>query len=270
MTEERHEAYDRVQTVSAILSQDDTLLGRVYRYDLEGLTPAEIAIEEGNSGPGFVSNHRAQIRALRDGDIPSSPSIALQTARRVRKWLKSPRLEPRLRADLESLESLLMSRAEDATAQYVEEASAVEATEQAEASSAPGTYVYTLPHYLRYPYEPESGKTMLKVGHSSRDAHYRATSQGRLTALPEDPILLRIYPTDDNSGGAEREFHAWLTDADHGRSLSLRGGWRMVRHLDQVPRPHRSPEGARGAGCQRVRSRRVIVPTEPLAAGETG
>jgi hypothetical protein len=55
---------------------------------------------------------------------------------------------------------------------------------------------------------------VLKVGHSGVGAHYRATSQGWLTALPEDPILLRIYPVAE-SAKAERDFHAWLRDADH-------------------------------------------------------
>ena len=87
-----------------------------------------------------------------------------------------------------------MSRAEDRQAQVEEEDVAVEKTKAAEDSGTPGIYVYTLPHYLRYPYEPDSGRTLLKVGHSARDALYRANSQGKLTALPEDPILLRIYP----------------------------------------------------------------------------
>ena len=179
---------------------------------------------------------------MREGEIPTSPNIALQAARRTRKWLKTERMSPQLLAELTQLESQLMSRAEDATAQSAEVASAVQATEQAEATGVPGIYVYTLPHYLRYPYDPDSGKTMLKVGHSSRDAYYRASSQGRLTALPEDPILLRIYPTDDASGATEKEFHAWLTDADHGRSRSSRGGseWFVTstKFLDRIARSH--------------------------------
>jgi hypothetical protein len=99
--------------------------------------------------------------------------------------------------------------------------------------------VYTLPHYVRHPFDPETGKTLLKVGHSARDAFYRAGSQGRLTALPEDPVLLRIYPADE-SAQVERLFHEWLTDADHSRSDSRRGGseWFVTstRFLDRVAR----------------------------------
>ena len=109
----------------------------------------------------------------------------------------------------------------------------------AEAAGTPGIYVYTLPHYMLHPYDPASGRTLLKVGHSSVDAYYRASSQGRLTALPEDPILLRIYPV-EASAKAEREFHAWLRDADHAGSRTERGGseWFITstKFLDRVAR----------------------------------
>ena len=132
-----------------------------------------------------------------------------------------------------------MSRAEDRQAQAEEVEGAVEATKSAEAAGTPGIYVYTLPHYLRYPYDPDTGRTLLKVGHSSVDAHYRAGSQGRLTALPEDPILLRIYPV-DASAQAERDFHTWLRDADHSAGRTRRGGseWYVTstKFLDRIAR----------------------------------
>lgn len=232
-------SYDRTAEVDAILSVDQTLLGRIYRYDLEHLSPQEIAEAEGNANVGFVYNYRPTIKALRTGEIPSSPTISLGAARRVRKWLKTENLSESLRADLVALESQLMSRAEDRNAQEEEEADALEETKRAEASGVPGIYVYTLPHYLRYPYDPETRKTMLKVGHSSHDAHYRATSQGRLTALPEDPVLLRIYPAQE-SAQVERTFHGWLQDADHVASRTRRGGseWFVTstKFLDRIAR----------------------------------
>jgi hypothetical protein len=198
-----------------------------------------MAEREGIAGVGWVSNYRSLLRVLRDGEIPSSPSMSLQGARRIRSWLKHVDLSPGLRAELVQQESLLMSRAEDREAQSAEVAGAVVATRAAEAANTPGIYVYTLPHYLRYPYEPETGRTLLKVGHSSVDAHYRASSQGRLTALPEDPILLRIYPVDE-SAQAERQFHAWLRDADHAGGRTRRAGseWFVTstKFLDRVAR----------------------------------
>jgi hypothetical protein len=239
MTDSADPDYDRRAEVMALLAVDDTLLGRVYRYDLEGLTPVQMAAEEGNENPGFVYNYRTQIRALTDGDIPVSPNIALQTARRARKWLKTLPLRPELRADLEQLADRLLVKAEDRAAQSEEVATAVLASEKAEALGTPGVYVYTLPHYGLHRVDPETGKTLMKVGHSSRDAYYRAGSAGRLTALPEDPILLRIYPSDASSA-MEKEFHSWLQDADHAAGRTRRAGseWFVTstKFLDRIAR----------------------------------
>ena len=84
--------YDRRSEVEAILLADDTLLGRVYRHDLSGLTPTEIATEEGNENVGFVYNYRTQLRALLDEEVPNSSNISLQASRRVRKWLRTKAL----------------------------------------------------------------------------------------------------------------------------------------------------------------------------------
>jgi hypothetical protein len=231
--------YDRRAEVETLLSDDETALGRVWAYLHEGLSAREMAEREGLTTTGFVSNYNSLIAVLRDGHIPEAPSRAQAGARRIRSWLRSKKLSPQLEAAFADQESLLTSRAEDKRAQAEEVAVAVKATEDAEASGRPGIYVYTLPHYLRYPYDPVTGKTMLKVGHSSTDAHYRAGSQGRLTALPEDPILLRIYPV-DASAAAERDFHEWLRDADHAGSRTRRGGseWFVTstKFLDRIAR----------------------------------
>lgn len=229
--------FDRRPEVEALLTADETVLGKVWLYRQEGLSAREMAEREGTVGTGFVSNYNSLISALLDGRIPESPSLALQAARRIRAWLKDKPLSPELRAALIDQESLLTSRAEDKRALAAEVAEAVKATEDAEASGRPGIYVYTLPHYLRHPVDASTGKTLLKVGHSSTDAYYRAGSQGRLTALPEDPILLRIYPV-DGSAAAEREFHEWLRDADHAPSRTRRGGseWFITstKFLDRI------------------------------------
>lgn len=232
-----NEDFDRRPEVEALLTADETVLGNVWRYRQEGLSPREMADREGTVGTGFVSNYNSLIAALLDGRIPESPSLAQQAARRIRAWIKDKPLTPELRAALSDQESLLNSRADDKRAQAAEVAEAVKATEDAEASGRPGIYVYTLPHYLRHPVDTATGKTLLKVGHSSTDACYRAGSQGRLTALPEDPILLRVYPV-EQSAAAEREFHEWLRDADHAPSRSRRGGseWFVTstKFLDRI------------------------------------
>jgi hypothetical protein len=230
-------AYDREAAVRAILEQEDSVLGRIHHYLERGLTPAEIAEAEGNQGVAFVYNYRLQLEALLSWEVPTSAWAAGSVAAKLRKWLKNPDLDARLRADLVAFEAIARSRAEDREAEAAEVTSAVAKSEKAESTGVPGIYVYTLPHYIKHPIDDVTGKTLLKVGHSSRDAYYRAESAGRLTALPEDPILLRIYATDD-SAVREKEFHGWLRDADHAAGRTRRGGseWFVTstKFLDRV------------------------------------
>ena len=100
-------------------------------------------------------------------------------------------------------------------------------------------YVYALPHYLRHPYDEDSGRTLLKVGMANRNVIKRFRDQIRTTALPEEPVLLRIYVCpDDTSPGHEATFHRLLVAADHDRSEARTGGteWFLssVRFLDEV------------------------------------
>ena len=144
------ESFDRRAEVERLLDADDTLLGRLWAYDKQDMTPETIGELEGTPTFGWVYNHRSLIRVLSDGEIPPGPSLALAGARKVRAWLKTLDLSPDLRAALTEQESLLMSRAEDRQAQSEEVEGAVEATKTAEAAGTPGIYVYTLPHYLRF------------------------------------------------------------------------------------------------------------------------
>lgn len=231
--------YDRREALRAILQDDESLMGRIYRYLEEGRTPLEIVELENNQGPAFVYNYRLQIDAILSGEVPQSAWVARSVAGKLRKWLKTLDLHPRLRDDLVRFEATVRSRAEDPEAEAEEVSKAVAKTEEAERSGVPGVYVYTLPHYLKHRIDEETGKTLLKVGHSARDAYYRAGSAGRLTALPEDPILLRIYPAHE-SAAREKEFHNWLRDADHGNGRTRRGGseWFVTstKFLDRVAR----------------------------------
>jgi hypothetical protein len=66
----------------------------------------------------------------------------------------------------------------------------------------------------------------------------RFREQTRTTALPEDPVLLRIYVTEADTIEKERVFHRMLEAADHDRSQARTGGteWFLtsVRFLDEL------------------------------------
>src|SRR5690606_10519373 len=79
-------------------------------------------------------------------------------------------------------------------------------------------YVYTYPHYWRYPTVENTRRTLLKIGMTKVDAEARVREQTRQTAVPEDPVILRVYasPSRDPQD-VERDFHRLLNAADHTR-----------------------------------------------------
>jgi hypothetical protein len=228
--------FDRRLEVSALLEADGTAAGDVWRRLKAGKTPQQIAEEDGtNVGPvySFINLHNA----LLEGTVSSAPSVARGVAGSVRKWRKTKALSEQLRQGFEEQEQLLNAVVNDSQASEAESEEAIEKSKAAEAENIAGIYVYTLPHYVRYPYDRKTGRTLLKVGHSSVDAPYRANSQTRVTSLPEDPWLLRIYPA-ESSLNAERQFHGFLRDADHDGVRGTRTGaeWFLtsLKFLDRI------------------------------------
>ncbi len=229
--------------IAALVEADTSRLGQVYRGLQRGLTADQIAAELGVASSNFVWRYGRTARALVDGDLPTAPTVALGTARKFRSILKSCQLSPPARRCLDANLAELERRANDETARVVEVQRAQEQTQQAEARNETGVYVYALPHYLRYPFDPDSGRTLMKVGRSDSDVIQRFRNQTRTTALPEEPILLRIYPTERTSGGngeVENDFHRLLEAADHTRSIARTAGreWFVTstRFLDEVAR----------------------------------
>lgn len=225
--------------IATALENDESVLGEVYRADRDGLSDEQIRAARGVENTNFVWNYKRTIRALLEGDLPSAPTVASQTAARVRRLLKAADLSTEARRTLEERLAILESRAADPEAQAVEEKRARRATKVAEEHAVPGIYVYTLPHYLRHPYDSETGHTLMKVGHSSTSVIQRFNSQKRETVLPEEPVLLRVYPTPDAaSGEVEAKFHGLLDAADHlrreGRSVGREWFLTTTKFLDQI------------------------------------
>lgn len=223
------------------LEADRSRLGDIYRGLARGLSAEEISAEIGvDVGNSFWSYNRL-LRSLLEGDIPTAPTVALGVSRRFRSILRSPSLSNACRSYLSHNLAALERRAEDVTAKVAEVEHAKEQTDAAEALNEMGIYVYALPHYLRYPYDSASGRTLMKVGRSDSDVIQRFRNQTRTTALPEEPILLRIYRTDpDRSGPVETSFHRLLEAADHYRNVARTAGreWFITSttFLDEVAR----------------------------------
>jgi hypothetical protein len=225
----------------AYLEQDPKRLGQVYRLLQAGRSADEIASELEVSTSTFVWMHERQIHSLLDGDLPTAPTVALSVARKFRSVLKAGEWSSECNAYLEHNLAELERRATDESARSVEVQQAKSQTEEAEARNEIGIYVYALPHYLLHPYEPDSGRTLMKVGRSDSDVIVRFRNQTRTTALPEEPILLRIYTTGAGAAAhAEATFHRLLEAADHHRSVARTAGreWFVTstRFLDEVAR----------------------------------
>lgn len=223
----------------ALLAADETRLGQVYRCLDEGLDAGAIAEKFGVSYPSFVWNYNRLIKALLDGNLPTAPTVALAAARKFRTILKNTSLSGQARAYLEANLDELDRRANDTDRREEEAQRAQAQTQEAEARNEIGIYVYALPHYLRYPFELESRRTLLKVGRSDSDVIERFRNQTRTTALPEEPILLRIYRTPGQATAPmETRFHRLLEAADHSRSVARSAGreWFLTstRFLDEI------------------------------------
>ncbi len=225
--------------IECFLEADDTLLGEVYRGLNSGLSDEQIRVQRGNDKPNFVWNYKRTIRALLNGDLPTAPSVASQNAARFRKIIKTGGFSARTQQVLQERLLILESRVADPDAQAAEEKQALTATKAAEDHAEPGIYVYTLPHYIRYPYDPELRHTLLKVGHSGSSVIQRFNAQRRETVLPEDPILLRVYPADGaDSQKIEQQFHQLLEAADHlrreGRTVGREWFLTTTKFLDAI------------------------------------
>jgi len=225
--------------IEVFLDADQSALGDVWRRTKAGESPHDIQVARGTQRSTFVWSFNRVAKALVDGDLPTAPTVALQVARKFRSILGDGVLSEDAQDYLRKNLVVLEQRAASEVAREVEDKEALEATEQAEAEAVPGVYVYTLPHYLRHPYDEESNRTLLKVGRSDRSVIRRFRQQVRTTALPEDPVLLRIYVTNaEDALRRERQFHELLEAADHDRSRARTGGteWFLtsVRFLDAV------------------------------------
>lgn len=170
-----------------------------------------------------------------------APVLASQRARLIRSFVRrhDELLSSGTKKQLDDLASEHERVAED------EKALAVEAREnEAEGegdSGRPGIYVYTLPHYMKYPVKggedvdrDSNPRTYLKVGMSNVDADSRIRNQAS-TALPEPPLVLRRYVLREenvNYRHVEAKIHKHLEDADHNPNRQTGAGreW-FLTHL---------------------------------------
>lgn len=219
-TEEYREEIDK------ILDEYEHPLGRVWvKWKKEGSDDEKIAEELGLAKSHNVYLYRMAIEVIRKKRrVPDSPSSAQRYARNIRVFRKDckAQLSELVREALERLEEECSRRASDQKAIAEQSREMERETRKQESSGMSGIYVYTLPHYYYCPIEPSNDddlndRTYFKVGQSERDAEKRVKEQST-TALPEPPLILRIYSSKENNGDIpkiEKRLHKILRAANH-------------------------------------------------------
>ena len=224
-----------------ILRKDSGLHGEIWRSTESGLTDDEIQKARGASYPNFIWNYRRYTRALLEGDLPRGVTLLNETATLFRRMSRLADVSEQTKSYLESGLFEIAGKVTNSELRAEEERGVLDQSIILEKKSSPGIYVYSLMHYLRFPYDQLSGRTLMKVGRSDRDVIKRFREQIRTTALPEEPVLLRIYESslmETNLTAIENRFHALLEAADHDRSAARTGGteWFLtsLKFLDEI------------------------------------
>ena len=225
----------------AILKNDAGLHGEIWRSTEAGLTDEEIQKARGASYPNFIWNYRRYTRALLEGDLPKGITLLNETAGLFRRFSRIVEISEDTKSYLQDGLLEITARSNNSELKAHEEQGVLDQSILLEKKLTPGIYVYSLMHYLRFPYDHQSGRTLMKVGRSDRDVIKRFREQIRTTALPEEPVLLRIYESssiESNLATIEKQFHSLLEAADHDRSAARTGGteWFLtsLKFLDEI------------------------------------
>jgi hypothetical protein len=217
---------DLRQKLHLLLLRGSGQLSDVYRamVKLPDAGPTELLPLTSCANSGVVGNRRVVVFAIMNEAEPNAASVARQAASTVRSMLKQasdPAVASHLAIVLATLEAVATN-----TQAVVEESVQLESDSAELATTlkqATGVYVYTYPHYWRHPYIPDSERRLLKVGRTTDKAWSRVVSQARQTGMPEDPLLLRVYTTEDPTA-TEKSFHMLLDAAEHQRSVGTAVG----------------------------------------------
>jgi hypothetical protein len=226
------------------------VLGKVARAMAEGITsPTELASIGAGANSGHSGNLARVVRYVQEGIPPSAPSRAASTGRSIGGLLRdNPGMSSEAITYLQALREQVDNIEKD------DDARAGEATQLNKASEEltqtveklGGVYVYTFPTYLMVPAKVDPERFWLKIGQTGRVVEKRVSDQLRSTAMPEDPVILRVYtdPKGEAMGSEvdysalEKKFHKLLMSAGHSKTSARSGGteWfaTTLEFLDEI------------------------------------
>jgi hypothetical protein len=236
--------------VNLALESNSGALGKVARAMAEGVTSqTEMANMGAGANPGHSGNLARVVSFIQNGIAPTAPSRAAIAGRAIGGLLKAnPSLSAEAVSYLQNLRQQVDSIEKDDLARLGEETQLKRASEdlKQKVEKLGGVYVYTFPTYLMVPAKVDPERFWLKIGQTGRVVEQRVLDQLRSTAMPEDPVILRVYNyqpkgsslTELDYASLERKFHRLLTSAGHSKTSARSGGteWfaTTLEFLDEV------------------------------------
>ena len=218
-------------------------LGAVFRAMESGtIKNVDLADQGIVANSGVAYQHKVGIRAILGEKFPKAPSLAAATGRRIGGLIRdNPDFSLPAKDYLAELRSALDEISQDASAQVAEEKdfAAKSAAIEAKVEESAGVYVYTLPTFRKTPIKVDPDRYWMKVGKTKRFTKKRIKEQMRVTGLPEDPLILRVYQTkEDRIDVVERDLHRLLIAAGHSRTEGKTAGMEWfatnLEYLDTV------------------------------------
>lgn len=202
--------------IKSILENDVGRVGDTFRLMNDGVTDSkEIVARGGGGNTGAVYNSKQVLRALLEGYIPTSSSICIGTARKVRSLIKNNlEMSKDTLEFLLELETKLTENSGDDSAIEHDLKSIDEQSRKLESKARNITeaiYVYSFPTYIHFGTIGNPDLIWMKIGRTMSKVMDRVVAQNRETAMPEDPKLLRIYHKDNiDLRDIESKFHSTL------------------------------------------------------------
>ena len=241
---------DVLSEVNRALENNSGALGKVAEAMASGVTsPTEMAGMGAGANPGHSGNLARVVSFIQNGVAPTAPSRAAVAGRSIGGLLRTnPGLSPEAVSYLQALRHLVDSIEKDEAARAGEEIELKRASDELtqRVEKKGGVYVYTFPTYLMVPAKVDPERFWLKIGQTGRVVEKRVLDQLRSTAMPEDPVILRVYTEEVSSeeqssvdyAALEKKFHQLLSSAGHSKTSSRSGGseWfaTSVEFLDQI------------------------------------
>lgn len=237
------------QEIEELLEADESRLGDVYRWRVDGKTPHEMKDLAGVGTVGFVYNYQPVIDAALDGKPVNGPTLRRTVVSALNSLIKKARAHP---ISAEGIKLLIANRAaveaagaaeDDVTEAEAEEAERALAKKTlADLNGVPGIYAFSYGWYLEHPADEELETTFIKVGKAlDIGARIKQHISGARAHMPEPLALVRAYSGESRDVDAdERRFHRLLSAAGHENPRRVRREvgveWFLtnVKFLDEI------------------------------------